>query len=213
MPTTSAPATTIAAPTTTSTTAAPDVLRPGATGDAVVALQRRLVELGFFVIALDGAYDEVTAHAVTAFQKVTGLRRDGIAGPQTLGALAAATRPAPGAETETTGLAIEVDLTRQVLLVARDGTTELVLDVSTGRDDRTPTGHYRIEREIDGYHRSELGVLYRPKYVYRGIAVHGYPSVPPYPASHGCIRTINPAMDHLWANDLLPIGTPVWVHR
>ena len=93
------------------------------------------------------------------------------------------------------------------------GIATLVLDVSTGTGTRTPTGHYRIEREIDGYHRSELGVLYRPKYVVGGVAIHGYPSVPPTPASHGCVRTINPAMDRLWEQGLAPIGTPVWIHR
>ncbi|HEX2490099.1 MAG TPA: L,D-transpeptidase family protein, partial [Blastocatellia bacterium] len=33
-----------------------------------------------------------------------------------------------------------------------------------------------------------LGSLYYPNYIYYGIAIHGNPSVPPSPASHGCIR-------------------------
>jgi lipoprotein-anchoring transpeptidase ErfK/SrfK len=31
-------------------------------------------------------------------------------------------------------------------------------------------------------------VLYYPTYFVRGFAIHGYPSVPAYPASHGCVR-------------------------
>lgn len=57
-----------------------------------------------------------------------------------------------------------------------------------------------------------LGVLYRPKYFVGGVAVHGYPNVPPYPASHGCVRVTNEAMDWLWAKAALPIGGRVWVY-
>ena len=31
-------------------------------------------------------------------------------------------------------------------------------------------------------------VLWYPLYFHRGFALHGYPSVPAYPASHGCVR-------------------------
>jgi lipoprotein-anchoring transpeptidase ErfK/SrfK len=55
-------------------------------------------------------------------------------------------------------------------------------------------------------------LLYRPKYFHGGVAVHGYTSVPATPASHGCVRVTYAAMDHLWAADLLPIGTPVQVY-
>ncbi|HEX5616051.1 MAG TPA: L,D-transpeptidase family protein [Acidimicrobiia bacterium] len=185
-------------------------LRPGMSGPNVAALQQRLAELGYFVPRTDGDYDETTVHAVTAFQKVNGLDRDGIAGPETVRALDTATRPEAR---DPSRRSIEIDLTRQVLLVVDEGAVRLVLDVSTGTGSRTPTGRYRVEREIDGYHRSELGVLYRPKYVVGGVAVHGFPSVPPFPASHGCIRTINPAMDWLWEHDAMPIGTPVWIYR
>ena len=44
------------------------------------------------------------------------------------------------------------------------------------------------------------------------IAVHGYHSVPPYPASHGCVRVTEAAMDWIWANDVMPMGSTVWVH-
>ncbi|MBA2387718.1 MAG: L,D-transpeptidase, partial [Acidimicrobiia bacterium] len=36
--------------------------------------------------------------------------------------------------------------------------------------------------------------------------------VPNYPASHGCVRVTTTAMDFIWANDLIPLRMPVWVH-
>ncbi len=77
----------------------------------------------------------------------------------------------------------------------------------------TPTGHFEIFRQIDGWRESHLGRLYRPKYfTYNGIALHGYTFVPPYPASHGCVRVTIPAMDYIWTHDLAPIGISVHVY-
>jgi lipoprotein-anchoring transpeptidase ErfK/SrfK len=55
-------------------------------------------------------------------------------------------------------------------------------------------------------------VLYRPRYFNAGIAVHGYSSVPSYPASHGCVRVSDAAMDWIWGNNIMAIGSDVWVH-
>jgi peptidoglycan hydrolase-like protein with peptidoglycan-binding domain len=203
------------APTTTSsttTTVPPEpVLRAGSSGPAVAELERRLTELRYWVGTLDDAYDDDTAHAVTAFQKVAGLQRDGAAGPQVFAALPDA---APPANRSSEGSLIEIDLARQVLLLVRDGRTATVFDVSTGKPSTpTATGRFEIEREIDGYHRSKLGVLYRPEYFHGGQAMHGFPNVPPYPASHGCVRLTNHAIDWLWEDDRAPIGTDVWVYR
>jgi lipoprotein-anchoring transpeptidase ErfK/SrfK len=67
-------------------------------------------------------------------------------------------------------------------------------------------------RAVNGNDKGPLGVLYRPRYFNGGIAVHGYTSVPSYPASHGCVRVSNAAMDWIWANQIMAIGSPVWVH-
>jgi Putative peptidoglycan-binding domain-containing protein len=54
----------------------------------VKTLQRRLIELGWLGGKVTGSYDELTAAAVSAFQrKTSGLWEDGIAGPDTLRAL------------------------------------------------------------------------------------------------------------------------------
>ncbi len=204
-----APTSTPAAAPTTSTTAA-GTLRPGDSGPAVLALQRRLTALGFWLGTPDGRYGTSTEHAVTAVQKAAGLARDGVAGPVTLAAL---DRLSHLSARSSTGRVIEVDLRRQLLLVAVDGHVQWVMDTSTGSvPGTTPAGRFAVFRQVDGYDAGPLGVLYRPKYFYRGVAVHGYPNVPPYPASHGCVRVTNAAMDWLWANHALPIGGAVWVY-
>jgi cell wall hydrolase len=186
------------------------MLRPGDSGPDVLALQRRLSDLGYWLGSPDGRYGSSTAHAVTAFQKVSGLGRDGVAGPVTRQALQRATRPRPGS---TSGGPIEVDLSRQVALLVVDGQVEWVLDASTGRvAGTTPTGRYRIFRQVDGYDPGPLGVLYRPKYFIGGVALHGYPDVPAYPASHGCVRLTDEAMDWLWSTGRASIGRTVWVY-
>jgi lipoprotein-anchoring transpeptidase ErfK/SrfK len=99
-----------------------------------------------------------------------------------------------------------------VLLIADGGRLLWVFDTSTGRvPGTTPVGHWRISREIDGLRISPLGRLYRPKYFHGGVAIHGFTSVPPVAASHGCVRVTYEAMDHIWATGLAPVGTEVWV--
>ena len=204
---TTEPTTTTMAPTTT-TTVVP-ALGPGSTGPEVLAVEQRLDELGYFVGAVDGTYDDSTLHGVTAFQKVAGIGRDGVVGPVTEEALARATRPTPG---RAGGRHLEVDLAHQVLLAVDGATVHKVLDISTGKTPGlTPTGDFTLYREIDGWRHAPLGVLYRPKYYWKGLAIHGYSSVPPYPASHGCIRVTNAEMDWLWASGLADLGTPVWI--
>jgi peptidoglycan hydrolase-like protein with peptidoglycan-binding domain len=226
--TTTAPTTTTTAPTTTvpptTTTLPPDpaadgTLRLGEEGDAVLALQQRLVELGYWMGEPDGNYGQLTRQAVMAFQKVEGLGRDGVAGPITQERLAAAGRPAPRG-----GGGLEIDLARQVLFVVEGGRVTWAINTSTGNGEAytsssgaearavTPPGQFSIQRQIDGLREAPLGTLYRPKYFNGGIAVHGSGSIPANPASHGCARVTNSAMDMLWASGVAEIGTPVWVY-
>ena len=46
-------------------------------------------------------------------------------------------------------------------------------------------------------------------YFIRGYAIHGYASVPPYNASHGCLRVPVPNARSIY--DWLRIGDVVWV--
>lgn len=196
------------------------VLGPGSSGGAVLALQQRLSAAGYWLGTPNGQYGELTEQAVVAVQKTAGLPRDGVYGPLTAAALARGVRPTARSKS---GHVIEVDLPRQLLLLVTDGRVDAVLDTSTGSGAAytvgggtytavTPTGVFRIFREVNGSDRSPLGVLWRPKYFNGGIAVHGYPDVPPYPASHGCVRVSDAAIDWIWGGGLAPIGTAVWVY-
>jgi peptidoglycan hydrolase-like protein with peptidoglycan-binding domain len=231
-PTTAAPTTatpTTAAPTTTvpPTTkpkpkkpAEPARLRSGSEGRAVEALQRRLAELGYQVHEADGQFGPETHHAVVAFQKVNRIGRDGVVGPVTRKALERPRVPRP--RSRKAGFHVEADLTLQVVYLVRDGKIREILDASSGSGQNytvrgdvrvavTPLGDFRIQRKIDAWRKSDLGLLYRPAYFIGGYALHGAPSVPAFPASHGCIRITTTAMDRLF--DRLPVGTPMLVYR
>jgi L,D-transpeptidase catalytic domain/Putative peptidoglycan binding domain len=194
-------------------------LREGMRGPQVRDLQERLDGLGYTIATVDGTFGYDTLHAVLAFQKVQGLGRDGVVGPATRRALRHPVGPSP--RSTDAGFHVEVDLARQVLLFVRGGEVSDVFDVSTGSGQayvshgetaiaHTPTGSFRIERKIDGWRESDLGLLYRPAYFVGGYAIHGSSSVPPYPASHGCVRVTNHVMDMIY--DTLALGTPVLVH-
>jgi hypothetical protein len=224
--TTTAPTTTTSttvAPTTTTTGPVPGdgTLEPSEAGDEVGALQARLVELGYWLGTPDATYGQLTRQAVMAFQKAEGLSRDGVAGAATLAALQTASRPAPR---DPTGSHVEIDLDRQILLVVQDGQTQWAINTSTGSGEAyaapgggtavaaTPRGTFTVEREIDGLRQAPLGTLYRPKYFRGGVAIHGAGQIPAHPASHGCARVTNAAMDMLWATGVTDLGATVLVY-
>ena len=74
-------------------------LKKGMTGAEVAAMQQRLIDLGYLAGEADGNFGRDTFEAVYAFQKQSGLKRDGIAGAATLSLLysstAQATTPTP----------------------------------------------------------------------------------------------------------------------
>ncbi|HPY93997.1 MAG TPA: peptidoglycan-binding protein [Clostridia bacterium] len=66
---------------------APRATSKGSTGDAVEKLQRALQIKGFLKGAADGIYGDMTAKAVSAFQKSAGLSQTGQANKATIGKL------------------------------------------------------------------------------------------------------------------------------
>ena len=220
-PTTSATAT--PEPTQTPTPTPPKKLKSGAKGAAVLTLQQRLVALGYWNGKTDGKFGSTTQQAVYALQKAAGISRDGVVGPKTQRALDQGVRPTARSKAGT-GHLIEINLTRQLLMIVDNGRVTQVFNTSTGSNEHyehdgetyladTPTGHFKVGRQIDGWRHGPLGPLWRPKYFNGGIAVHGAPSVPAYPASHGCTRVSIAAMNWLWANNKLPLKTNVWVYK
>ncbi len=75
-----------------------------------------------------------------------------------------------------------------------------------------PSGVFSTFRVVDGTVTDSLGTLFRPRFFYQGYAIHGDSSVPPYPVSHGCARISNEAINWVWAANIDPIGTTVWVY-
>ena len=198
----------------------PKKLKAGAKGARVTALQQRLTDLGYWNGKADGTFGGQTQQAVYALQKAAGLARDGVVGPKTEQALDRGVRPKARS---TKGRVVEISLKRQLLMLVDDGTVSQVFNTSTGSMGNyqqngatfladTPSGRFRVSRQIDGWRHAPLGLLWRPKYFNGGIAVHGANSVPPHPASHGCARLSISAMNWLWNNDKLPIDTRVWVY-
>ena len=221
-PTTSAPPTESApSPTpTASKPPKPQKLKTGAKGEKVTALQKRLTELGYWNGKADGTFGGQTQQAIYALQKAAGLSRDGVVGPKTEKALTNGVRPKAKS---TSGHVIEISLKKQLLMVVDDGKVSQVFNTSTGSMEHyeqngntfladTPSGKFKVGRQIDGWRHAPLGLLWRPKYFNGGIAVHGANSVPPYPASHGCARLSISAMNHLWSSDAIPLKTKVWVY-
>jgi len=195
-------------------------LRMGSTGPPVLALQRRLTSLGYWLGTVDGQFGDLTRQAVVSVQKVAGLSRDGVCGPATRSRVDAGIQPRPRS---TKGHVIEINKTTQTLIVVDSGVVKRILNTSTGSGQRyfsrgrweialTPSGTFRVFRQVNAWDTAPLGKLWRPKYFNRGIAIHGYPSVPSTPASHGCCRVSLQAMDNLWGAAGLPLGTPVLVY-
>jgi hypothetical protein len=153
----------------------------GSQGPSVRALEQRLWDLHYALLRVDGSYGADTRDAVVAFQKVTGLPRTGTVDARLWSALGRASVPRARYQS---GNHVEVDKTRQVLFEVRDGKVVLVVPVSTGATGNTPLGTWHVYSRIAGW----SWVLWYPTYFLRGFAIHGYPDVPAYPASHGCVR-------------------------
>jgi N-acetylmuramoyl-L-alanine amidase len=174
----------------------------GSRGPSVLALERRLAELRYAIRGADALYGQDTVEAVLAFQKVNRLPRTGRVEPWLWRRLTRATVPTPARG----GDYLEVDRTRQVLFEVRGGRVARVIHVSTGATGNTPLGTWSVYRKVGGWD----WVLWYPLYFKGGFAIHGYPSVPAYPASHGCVRIPMWIASSLFAAH--GYGTTVFVH-
>jgi lipoprotein-anchoring transpeptidase ErfK/SrfK len=185
-------------------------LSVGATGADVRALARELARLRFRVPGLSKTFSWELLDSVIAFQKAYGLPRTGLVGRLTWGKLGAAGAVSPryrGPEAH-----IEVDKTRQILLDVRDGEVVAVIPVSSGATGNTPEGRHRIRWKALAT-TTWLGpaILYRTMTFYgNSFAIHGFPSVPAYPASHGCVRI--PIWTADWLYDRSSVGETVYVY-
>jgi len=183
---------------------------PDGTTEQAKWVEQRLSDLSYRPGAIDGVFDSRTRAAVIAFQKWEGMTRDGVVSSAVLNRLQTASRPKPS-RSGATNPWIEVNKTKQVLLYCKNGAVVWTLPVSTGSASVgivTPSGTFSVVRKT-----LETNPRYLPLYILPSpsvLAIHGYPNVPTYPASHGCIRTC------LWDEDalypLIPVGTKVYVY-
>ncbi|HEY7176335.1 MAG TPA: L,D-transpeptidase family protein [Micromonosporaceae bacterium] len=196
-------------------------LKAGSKGEAVTQLQQKLTALGYWAGTVDGKFGDATQQAVFALQKAAAITPSGKVNSATERALNDGLRPKIRSKS---GTLIEVDLKRDLVLFVVGGQLKYILNTSTGGGYTftehgtqhvavTPTGHFTTNRTIDGADHGPLGLLWRPRFFNGGVAIHGDSYVPAHPVSHGCVRISNEAIDWVWANNLDPIGTTVWVYR
>jgi hypothetical protein len=182
-------------------------LDPGDRGRAVAVFNDLLARKRYHT-ARGRGYGGATQRAVMAFRKVNGMRRTYDASRRIFRRLAAGrgglqlARPRAGRH-------VEVDLSRQVMVLAARGKPRHIFHVSTGAP-ATPSdrGRFRFYRRQPGY--NSLGMYYSV-YYNRGEAIHGYHSVPGYAASHGCVR--NPIPNSRFIYKWVRLRMRIYVHR
>jgi len=175
----------------------------------VKAAQRRLSEMGYPAGRL----------GIVTFQKWEGRKVTGQLTRAEFNAILEAEAPKP----KDSGYRhVEVDIDRQVMLmIDDDGAVTKILPVSTGSGEHykekrmsglayTPRGRFRIYGKMEGWRKSPLGLLYYPSYFSDGLAIHGNPSVPHTPRSHGCVRI--PMSEAKEISEQLPVGTIVLIY-
>ena len=176
-------------------------------GPATRLLQAGLEKLGY-AVSRSGSFDGATGRAVMAYRKVNGMRRTSRPSKAMLSRVLRG-RGSFRVRYPKAGRHLEADLSRQVLALVEGSRVVRTYITSSGAPS-TPTilGTYRIYRRDLGTNR--LGMV-DAVYFRGGYAVHGYASVPPYNASHGCLRVPIPNARSI--HDWLTMGTRVVVYR
>jgi hypothetical protein len=179
----------------------------GAKGAKVVLLQRGLKSLGY-AVPVTGRYDGGTSRAVIAFRKVNGMSRTGYASPK-IYSMVFRHRGAFKLRYPKAGRHVEFDWSRQVVVLADHGRAVRTYHASSGKPS-TPTvfGSYRFYSKTPG---TNAKGMVDSNYFIRGYAIHGYPEVPTYAASHGCIRIPIPNARQVFNS--ISLGERIFVYR
>ncbi|MFI5122568.1 MAG: L,D-transpeptidase family protein [Vicinamibacteria bacterium] len=182
-------------------------LDPGDSGPAVDLFNQLLRDQGYYDTDKH-RYGSHTERAVMAFRKVNGMARTFQATPGIFKTLAEG-KGGFQIQYPNSGKHVEVDISKQVMALADDGEAKYVFHIATGAA-ATPSdqGAFTFYLKDPGY--NSLGMYYSV-YYNRGEATHGYASVPPYPASHGCIR--NPIPDSIFIYNWIDLGDKMYVYN
>jgi L,D-transpeptidase-like protein len=181
-------------------------LDPGDRNSTVKTFNHLLLDQGYYTTH-GKHYGQKTGFAVMAFRKVNGMKRTFNASPGIFKKLADGRGnfhlKYPGA-----GKHVEVDISRQVMVFANHGKPQYTFHVATGAP-ATPTirGRYQFYSRQPGFNSEGM---YYSVYWHGGYAIHGYHSVPPFPASHGCVR--NPIPESIFIYDWVKIGMSIYVY-
>jgi Sporulation and spore germination/L,D-transpeptidase catalytic domain/Putative peptidoglycan binding domain len=178
---------------------------------AVKVIQQRLIDLGYLVTGEDdGRFGPATQNAILAFQKWERLGRTGMLDAPTKARLDIATHPTPVTQ-GVDGKRAEILLDRQVALLIDDNQVVRTIAVSSGKASTpTPPGNYSVYAKIPRWWSTPFRewLPWALPFV-GGIALHQYQDVPPYPASHGCVRQSFAVAQ--WTYNFATVGMPVKV--
>ena len=184
----------------------------GDSGPGVRAMQEDLARLTYLAPRfVNGSFDAATWQAVVGFQGYSRLERTGVATALTVASLMRAERPQAR---HVDGAAhVEVDLDRQVMmLVHGSGVVTRLIHISSGITGNTPAGSYTvIRKERMSWSKPFKAWLPYASYFFEGFAMHEFPEVPEYAASHGCVRI--PAGDAAAVYAFTEMGMPVILYH
>ena len=172
----------------------------------VVLLKQELRQLGY--PAGNGpAITSKLGRELLAFRKVNGLARIYTA-DRHIYEMVFAGRGAYKLRYPSAGKHVEADLSRQVVVLADNGKPVATYPTSSGKPS-TPTilGHYHFYLKAPG---TNAKGMFMSNYFIRGYAIHGYPDVPTYNASHGCLRV--PNADAVSIFSQIDLGESIWVY-
>jgi hypothetical protein len=160
-------------------------LRPGECGKVVKGFKAELAKMGY-VSGGGSCFNGRLGREILAYRKVNGMNRSQQAGAGLVRNVFSG-RGGYHVKYPSAGEHAEVSLSKQVLVLIKNGKPFAIYPVSTGKPSTpTITGHYTFYRQEPGLNSHGM---YYSFYWHNGYAIHGYAEVPNYAASHGCVRT------------------------
>src|SRR4051794_1016927 len=153
----------------------------GKCGKLVGAFRKALNDLGY-VPGGGHCFNGKMGRAILAFRKVNGLARNTHAGKRIVQQIFSG-QGGYKVQHPQAGEHIEAPLSKQIIAFSKGDKVFAVYPISSGKPS-TPTvrGHFNFYLTQPGYNSEGM---YYSFYFIGGYAIHGYHSVPNYPASHG----------------------------
>jgi hypothetical protein len=184
-------------------------LAAGSSGPYVKGMLTALQRLAFRVPGVGYTFTTQVKDSVMAFQKAYGLSRTYVFNTACWRKIDGAKLIKPRHATPSTH--VEVDKGRQILMVVKGGKPVGIICVSTGATGNTPEGTFHIQQKHPFTTSGYGGILVRTMGFVGNFAIHGYSPVPPYPASHGCVR--EPIWACYWVYDHSFVGETLYIYH